>query len=100
MTIAKLVTRIDRTREQGNLSSAIRLFGLHHDSTVSLRYRVHRLVDNQQGRSRGITYSFLCLDRAADYRECEVLLACETHTAGLDFVGAGEAINDRLLLLG
>ena len=30
MTAAELVTRIDGTREQGNLSSAIRLFVLHH----------------------------------------------------------------------
>ncbi len=61
---------------------------------------MHGLEEYQQGRSRGKTYSFLCLDRATDYRECEVLLAREAHTAGLDFVGAGEAINDRFLLLG
>ena len=30
MTMAKLVSKIDHTREQGNLSSAIRLFVLHH----------------------------------------------------------------------
>ena len=30
MTAAELVTRIDGTREQGNLSSAIRLFVLRH----------------------------------------------------------------------
>jgi len=30
MTMAKLVTKIDGTREQNNLSSAIRLFVLHH----------------------------------------------------------------------
>src|SRR6185436_12760605 len=30
MTTAELVTRIDGTREQGNLSSAIRLFVLRH----------------------------------------------------------------------
>ena len=30
MTAAELVTRIDGTREQGNLSSAIRLFVLQH----------------------------------------------------------------------
>jgi predicted DNA-binding ribbon-helix-helix protein len=30
MTLSELVTKIDDTREQGNLSSAIRLFVLHH----------------------------------------------------------------------
>ena len=30
MTMAKLVSKIDHTREQGNLSSAIRLFVLRH----------------------------------------------------------------------
>jgi predicted DNA-binding ribbon-helix-helix protein len=30
VTLADLVTRIDSTREQSNLSSAIRLFVLHH----------------------------------------------------------------------
>jgi predicted DNA-binding ribbon-helix-helix protein len=30
MVIAELVTRIDGTREEGNLSSAIRLFVLRH----------------------------------------------------------------------
>ncbi len=29
-TLSELVTKIDGTREQGNLSSAIRLFVLHH----------------------------------------------------------------------
>ena len=30
VTLSELVTKIDHTREQGNLSSAIRLFVLHH----------------------------------------------------------------------
>ena len=30
MTLSALVARIDGTREQGNLSSAIRMFVLHH----------------------------------------------------------------------
>jgi predicted DNA-binding ribbon-helix-helix protein len=30
MALSELVTKIDSTREQGNLSSAIRLFVLHH----------------------------------------------------------------------
>jgi predicted DNA-binding ribbon-helix-helix protein len=34
-TLSKLVTQIDETRQQGNLSSAIRLFVLEHVHLVS-----------------------------------------------------------------
>jgi len=35
-TLSELVSEIDNTREQGNLSSAIRLFVLHHFQHLSV----------------------------------------------------------------
>jgi predicted DNA-binding ribbon-helix-helix protein len=46
MTLSALVTKIDGTREQGNLSSAIRLFVLHH-------FRNHRQMDGTPGFPTG-----------------------------------------------
>ena len=37
MTLSELVTKIDGTRQQSNLSSAIRLFVLHHFRRLFLR---------------------------------------------------------------
>ena len=36
ITLSELVAKIDGTREQGNLSSAIRLFVLHHFRNLSV----------------------------------------------------------------
>ena len=37
VTLSSLIAKIDATREQGNLSSAIRLFVLHHFHNVDKR---------------------------------------------------------------
>ena len=52
MTTAELVTRIDGTREQGNLSSAIRLFVLRHvRNEAKLTDVAHPYIPNSPERA-------------------------------------------------
>src|SRR6476646_310437 len=52
MTIGDLVTRIDGTREQGNLSSAIRLFVLRHvRDEAKLTNIAHPYIPNSTERA-------------------------------------------------
>jgi hypothetical protein len=76
MTIAKLVTRIDRTREPGNLSSAIRLFVLHHVRDIKVSNRTRR-------RSLTSTMTLASLLKIAEQVVAIAGLAQEGNRSGL-----------------
>jgi predicted DNA-binding ribbon-helix-helix protein len=52
VTLSELVTKIDGTREQGNLSSAIRLFVLHHFRNEGKRMEVAKAHLSAGGAER------------------------------------------------
>ena len=53
MTLSALVAKIDGTREQSNLSSAIRLFVLHHFHNENKRMDVAKTHPSTVGAERG-----------------------------------------------
>ena len=53
MTLSALVAKIDGTREQSNLSSAIRLFVLHHFHNENKRMDVAKTHRSTLGAERG-----------------------------------------------
>ena len=52
VTLSELVTKIDGTREQGNLSSAIRLFVLHHFRNEGKRMEAAKAHHSAVGAER------------------------------------------------